>query len=69
MLRNGSHRLAFFYLKKIKFIHLSKLIDYPSEGKNFCNYGIDWFKNKNFSEEELNIINNEIKEFNKFIFN
>lgn len=66
MLRNGSHRLSFLYLKKNVFIPISPLINYKSEGKYFCNYKYDWFKDK-FTQKELNIIKKEINDLDIYL--
>ena len=66
LLRNGSHRVAHTYLKNNPFICISPLLDYPSKSNKFCNYGIDWFKDK-FTKDELDIIINEYDIFMKYI--
>lgn len=66
MLRNGSHRLSYYYLKNVSFIPISYLIDYKSQGSNFCNYSINWFLDK-FSTEELSIIKNELVLLESFL--
>lgn len=66
MLRNGSHRLSYYYYKNKTFIKSSTLINYKSEGNKLCNYGYDWFENK-FTNEELNIIKNELNILNKYM--
>ena len=66
-LRNGSHRLAYMYYKKSTFICCSPLINYKSEGSGFCSYGIKWFQEKNFNENEIAIIENETRLLREFI--
>lgn len=65
-LRNGSHRLAYLYSQQSTFICCSPLINYRSEGNEFCNYSINWFNDK-FSKSELTIIQNEIILLNAFM--
>jgi hypothetical protein len=64
ILRNGSHRLSYYYFKDITFIKTLRLNNF--EGNIYCNYGYDWFQNK-FTNDELNIISNEIKELENYM--
>lgn len=66
MLRNGSHRLSYYYLKNVSFVPISSLIDYKSEGLNFCNYSLNWFLGK-FSKEELSIIKKKLVLLESFL--
>ena len=63
LLLNGSHRLAFSYLKIYKFIPIKKCSYIPH-----ASYSIEWFKKNNFNANELNLINNELNELNMFIW-
>lgn len=66
MLRNGSHRLSYYYLKKVSFVPISSLIDYKPEGLNFCNYSLKWFLGK-FSNEEISIMKKELVLLESFL--
>jgi len=55
LLRDGSHRLSYLYLKQKTFIPV-KTMPWDNHGT----YSINWFINNGFSNDELNIINNEI---------
>lgn len=57
LLRDGSHRLSYCYLKQKTFICIKAM-----EWDNHQPYSIDWFKKKKFSEKELNIIDKELKQ-------
>lgn len=61
LLLNGSHRLSYCYLKKYNFVPVEKNA-YIQHGS----YSIEWFKHMKFSQEELNIIQNELKDLNIF---
>jgi len=61
-LANGAHRLAYIYLKKITPV----LILYGNT--TIIPYGIEWFE-KRFSTNDLEIINNEVDELNKYLKN
>jgi len=62
LLRDGSHRLSYCYLKQKTFICIKSM-----EWDKHSTYSIDWFKKSKFSEKELNIINNELNKLLIFI--
>ena len=62
LLRDGSHRLSFLYILKSTFIPIEYM-----EWDNHGSYSINWFKKNNFSQIELNIINNEILKLENYI--
>ena len=67
VLVNGAHRLAYMYLKKITSV--SVLRDTKERmGNTIKPYDIEWFK-KRFTTNELEIINNEVDELEKYLKN
>ena len=67
VLVNGAHRLAYMYLKKITSV--SVLRDAKERmGNTIKPYDIEWFK-KRFSTNDLEIINNEVDELEKYLKN
>ena len=65
LLRDGSHRLSYYYFYEIPFIPICYIYKKPRLGRS-SNYSYDWFSNK-FSCEELSIIKNEIKLLENFL--
>ena len=64
LLRDGSHRLSYLYLNNKIFIPIKNM---PWD--NHKTYSVNWFINNKFSNNELNIINNEIEKLNIFLMN
>lgn len=62
LLRDGSHRLSYLYIKQKTFIMVESM-----SWDNHGTYSIDWFINNGFSNDELNIINNNLIELKKYI--
>ena len=67
VLVNGAHRLAYMYLKKITPISVRKEVPECQAGM-IEPYDIEWFK-KRFSTNDLEIINNEVDELEKYLKN
>jgi len=69
---NGAHRLAYIYLKKITpvscVIENTQILPRDSAGQLEAPYGIEWFEER-FSTKDLEIINNEVDELNKYLKN
>lgn len=63
LLRDGSHRLSYTLLLNKTFIIVKHM-----EWDNHNDYSIEWFKNNNFEEDEVNIINRELTKFKKYIY-
>ena len=59
LLRDGSHRLSYALLLNKSFIAVK-----PMKWDNHDDYSIKWFKNNNFDDDELNIINGELAKLN-----
>ena len=64
---NGAHRLAYMYLKKITPVSVRKEVPECQAGM-IEPYDIEWFK-KRFTTNELEIINNEVDELEKYLKN
>tara|TARA_Y100000389_G_C17379350_1_gene473451 strand:- start:145 stop:1161 length:1017 start_codon:yes stop_codon:yes gene_type:complete len=62
LLRDGSHRLSYLLILKPTFIKIEHL-----KWDNHKTYSMNWFKNQDFSSEELSIINNEITNLDTFL--
>ena len=60
---NGSHRLSICYYKKMLFIPIKRVKYYN------IMYSIKWFENKNFSDEELKLLNTKLLILNNYISN
>ena len=67
VLVNGAHRLAYMYLKKITPVSVRKEVPECQAGM-IEPYDIEWFK-KRFTTNELEIINNEVDELEKYLKN
>lgn len=62
LLRDGSHRLSYLYMSKVTFIPIEYM-----KWDNHGPYSIIWFKQNNFSQNVLDIINKEILKLEKYI--
>ena len=67
VLVDGAHRLAYIYLKKITPIPVLRRVK-ERIGNEIKPYDIEWFK-KRFSTNDLEIINNEVDELEKYLKN
>ena len=67
VLVNGAHRLAYMYLKKITPVSVLRKVK-ERIGNEIKPYDIEWFK-KRFSTNDLEIINNEVDELEKYLKN
>lgn len=63
ILHDGSHRLAIAYSKNIPFVSVTTTAKITRcEGiVKYNDYGISWYEKKNFSNEELDIIRDELE--------
>ena len=67
-LLDGSHRLAYLYLKKETFICI-KTRACKEYIENNINYSKNWFTNKCFSEGQMTLIDKELEELKLFLNN
>jgi hypothetical protein len=65
-LLDGSHRLAYLYLKKEKFVCV-KTRQCKEYIENNINYSKNWFINKSFTKGQLNLIDKELSELKIFL--
>lgn len=62
LLRDGSHRLSYLYMRQQIFIPVKNML-----WDQHSSYSINWFKNTGFSSDELNIINLNLNELTEYI--